>query len=148
MDRLLIGKVVILVVVLGLAVCCAPAPTAVPPTPTPEREAIEVTITRLEDIVGVWQGTDMGALQFNADGSMLLSESLEGLPDLASHGECRFEGTQLIFEDADGSGEGSYTVVRSIQADKSVSLKFRAVKDPFIERRRILAQRVWYWVQP
>jgi hypothetical protein len=124
-----------------------PAPTTTPqPTPTPE--LVKVTVTTVEDIVGVWEGNDTGALQFNADGTMLLSESLAGLTDQASHGEFWFEGSVLTFADADGSGEGSYDVELRTAEGNPVSLKFRVVKDPFVERREILTQRVWYWVEP
>lgn len=147
MKESLIAKVFILLVVLGLAVSCAPTPTP-EPTATPKPETVEMTVTKLEDMVGVWQGSDMGALQFNADGSVLLCESLEGLPDLCSHGECRFEGAELVFADADGSGEGSYSVQLKTHADKPVSLSFSAVTDPFADRRAILTQRVWHWIEP
>jgi len=79
---------------------------------------------------------------------MLLSESLAGLTDQASHGEFWFEGSVLTFADADGSGEGSYDVELRTAEGNPVSLKFRVVKDPFVERREILTQRVWYWVEP
>jgi hypothetical protein len=29
-----------------------------------------------------------------------------------------------------------------------VSLKLRAVEDPFVDRREILTKRVWIWVEP
>jgi hypothetical protein len=127
-----------------------PTPTPQPtPAPTPTPELVKVAVTELEGLVGVWEGGDMGALQFNADGTLLVSESLAGLADQASHGECWFEGSQLVFADADGSGEGSYTVeLRTTVEGTPVSLKFRAVRDPFLDRKEVFTKRRWYWVEP
>jgi hypothetical protein len=126
-----------------------PTPTPTPqPTPTPE--LVKAAVTDLEYLVGVWEGSDEGALQFNADGTLLVSESLAGLSSgQAQHGECWFDASLLTLADADGSGDGSYAVElrRTVEGDP-VSLKLRAVKDPFVDRREILTKRVWIWVEP
>jgi len=126
-----------------------PTPTAAP-QPTPTLELVTAAITDLEYLVGVWQASDGRALQFVADGTMLVSESLAGLSSgQAQHGECWFDGSLLTLADADGSGEGSYAVElrRTVEGDP-VSLKLRAVEDPFVDRREILTKRVWSWIKP
>jgi hypothetical protein len=109
-----------------------------------------LSVTDLEYLVGVWEGSSQGALQFDADGTMLVSESLAGLSSgQASRGECWFDGSLLTFADADGSGEGSYAVeLRRTVEGNPVSIKLRAVEDPFVDRREILTKRVWIWVEP
>jgi ketosteroid isomerase-like protein len=136
------------------AALATPTPSPPPPTATPEPtltpELIKATVTDLEYLVGVWEGSNQGALQFDADGTMLVSESLAGLSSgQASRGECWFDGSLLTFADADGSGEGSYAVELRITVEGDpVSLKLRAVEDPFVDRREILTKRVWIWVEP
>ncbi|MCB9142529.1 MAG: nuclear transport factor 2 family protein [Anaerolineales bacterium] len=112
-----------------------------PATPEP----VKVAVNGVEDIVGVWEGGDMGALQFNADGTFLVAESLAGLPDQANRGKYWFEGSQLVFADEDGSGGGSYAVeLWTTEEGNPVSLKLRTVKEPYTERGEVLA-RAWYW---
>lgn len=124
-------------------------PTATPePTPTPE--LVRAAVTDLQSLVGVWEGSNGGALQFDADGFLLLSESLAGLSSgQAFRGECWSGESVLVLADADGSGEGSYAVEsRSTKEDEPVSLKLRALNDPFVGRREILSNRIRHWVTP
>jgi ketosteroid isomerase-like protein len=122
-------------------------PAAPEPTPTPE--LVKAAITDLKYLVGTWERSDEGALQFNADGTYLVSETVAGIASgHASHGECWFDGSLLIFADQDGSGDGSYAVeLRRTVGGDLVSIKFRAVDDPFVDRRETLAS-VWSWVAP
>ncbi len=108
-------------------------------------EPVKAAVNGIEDIVGVWEGGDMGALQFNADGTFLVAESLAGLPDQANRGKYWFEGFQLIIADEDGNGSGSYGVeLWTTEEGNPVSLKLRAIKEPYTERGEVLA-RVWHW---
>ena len=108
-------------------------------------EPIKAAVNGVEDIVGVWEGSDMGALQVNTDGTFLVAESLAGLPDQANRGKYWFEGSQLVFADEDGSGGGSYAVeLWTTEEGNPVSLKLRTVKEPYTERGEVLA-RAWYW---
>jgi hypothetical protein len=122
-------------------------PTTPEPTPTPE--LVKSAVTDLQYLVGTWERSDEGAIQFNADGTYLVSETVAGIASgQASHGECWFDGSLLIFADEDGSGEGSYAVeLRARWGGDPVSIKFRAVDDPFVDRRETLAS-VWSWVAP
>jgi hypothetical protein len=125
--------------------------TVVPatPEPTPTPELVKAAVTDLQHLVGTWERSDEGAIQFNADGTYLVSETVAGIASgQASHGQCRFDGSLLIFADQDGSGDGSYAVELRRTADGDpVSIKFRAVDDPFVDRRETL-NSVWTWVAP
>lgn len=119
------------------------------PEPTPTPELVKSAVTDLQYLVGTWERSDEGAIQFDADGTYLVSETVAGIASgQASHGECWFEGSLLIFADQDGSGDGSYAVElrRTVDGDP-VSIKFRAVDDPFFDRRETL-NSVWAWVAP
>jgi hypothetical protein len=125
--------------------------TVVPamPEPTPTPELVKSAVTDLQYLVGTWVRSEEGAIQFNADGTYLVSETVAGIASgQASHGECRFDESLLIFADQDGSGDGSYTVeLRTTVDGDPVSLKMRAVDDPFVDRRETL-NSVWAWVAP
>ena len=108
-------------------------------------EPVKVAVNGIEDIVGVWEGGDMGALQFDADGTFLVAESLAGLPDQANRGKYWFEGFQLIIADEDGNGSGSYGVeLWTTEEGVPVSLKLNTIKEPYTERGEVLT-RVWHW---
>ena len=125
--------------------------TVVPamPEPTPTPELVKAAVTDLQYLVGTWERSDEGAIQFNADGTYWVSETVAGIASgQASHGECWFDGSLLIFADEDGSGDGSYAVeLRTTVDGDPVSIKLRAVKDPFVDRRETL-NSVWTWVAP
>jgi len=133
-----------------------PTATPVPPTATPEPTAtpkpVEVTVTKVEDMVGLWerQGGEAGYIQINADGTFALAESAAGLKDGPPvYGTFQFTGSTLKIADNICEDEALYSVRLQTEGDKPVQLTFRKIKDicPGGDRAEILTAR-WRWVEP
>lgn len=139
----------------------AATPTHVPPTSTPTPEpptampTVEVasgefTASKVEDIVGIWETRFTGAvayMQFEADGTSKLVNSLEFLEKGIVHipGTFWFEGTVFHFEDT--YGEGTYEVKVQKEGDTPVRLVFVEIDDPNSTRAADLTAGMT-WVAP
>ena len=126
-----------------------PSPTPVPPTstpvpPTPTPGTMEVVASQIEDLVGIWETNFQGKvayMQFEADGTLKLALTLEGLenkPRLS--GTFWFEGTVFHMEESYGRGTGKYEVRVQKEGDKAVHLSFTEINDPESMRARDFTQ--------
>jgi predicted esterase len=138
-----------------------PTPTPIPPTatPTPEPPTAMPTVTvapsefiasKVEDVVGIWETQFMGAvayMQYEADGTSKLTDSLENLKKgiIGIPGTFWFEGTVFHVEDA--YGEGTYEVRVQKEGDIPVHLDFVEINDPNPDRAGDLTAGMT-WVAP
>ena len=118
---------------------CGPAATPTPiPTPMP------VLATRIEDIVGTWEGIGFDGLiqRLYADGTCEIGITLDRLavkPDI----ECtfRFEGTRFILTEVEATGltpcqAGAKTGIYEVQLLANGNIQFKVVQDLCGRRRR------------
>ena len=132
-----------LLLLLVLAVsACGPAATPAP-TATPE----PVLATRVEDIVGTWEGIGFDGFfhRFNADGTFQTGVSLERLlagPDMS--GVFRFEGTRFFLTALETPNlvpcqAGAETGTYEVQLLANGNINFVVVEDNCGRRRRTMS---------
>jgi hypothetical protein len=126
----------ILVIVGLLAACGGPAATPTPePTPTP----VEVLADKVEDLVGAWVCSALGAsvyVEFLADGTMRMASSVQRLQSAPiATGNVWFEGP--VFHETDtlcSCGKGTYEVWVVREGGKTAALRWKAIEDCCAER--------------
>jgi hypothetical protein len=157
-------KSAVIAIVLTLAATgCSPSAASVLPTQPPPTQALEVLASKVEDVVGVWQGrTCLGHkthTEYTKEGTFcvtVVSGDAKGMR--SDQGKFWFEGTQFKIETEGGScltaqGEmitciGTYQVYVTKQGDKPVKLRFVAVDDQYAARRSTTHNRTFPPVEP
>ena len=103
-----------------------------PPDQAPTTEPVEVSVTEIEDMVGIWSGRamgDSGYHKFNQDGTFTVAWNMSDLEaNPSATAEYWFEGT--VFHVNDGCGHGTYEVKIKKEGDRPARLIFKLIEDP------------------
>jgi hypothetical protein len=131
-------KVSALVAVALLAAACGPAATPAP-TATPQ----PVLATRIEDIVGTWQGIGFDGLfqRFNPDGTLQVGLTLEGTGKPDALLDVRVEGTHFVLTEVQSTslspcGTNFKTGTYEVQLLPNGNIQFNVIEDLCGHRRR------------
>ena len=95
-------------------------------------ELVEVNVTEIEDMVGIWCGCamgDSGYHKLNQDGTFTVAWKMSNLEaNLSATAEYWFEGT--VFHVNDGCGHGTHEVKIQKEGDGPARLIFKLIEDP------------------
>jgi hypothetical protein len=122
-------------IVLGIAAAlCLSAACRPAATPTPVEEIAD----EIDDLVGVWQVSQLIQDEFLADGTVKMHEFLGKVGSVTRlTGEFWFEGTVLNLADSVCDERGTYEVWLVKEGGKTVALRWKVIEDSCPSRRAV-----------
>jgi len=142
----------LLMLVLGLVTACTPAAPTPTPTPVPTATPVEVTATKPEHLAGIWLsglGDVTSYFRFQADGTLHVAQSLEGLDDADTRLEGRFWFEDGLYHEENRLCAGTYVyeAFLGIQEGQAVRARMREVDVPGMECIDRRLRRLWSLVR-
>ncbi len=142
----------LLMLVLSLVTACTPAAPTSTPTPEPTATPVEVTATKPEHLAGIWvsQLSDGPAyFRFDADGTVHVGQSLEGLDDADSRLEGTFWFEDGLYHEENALCAGTYVYEASlqIQEGRAVRARMNEIEVPGMECIDRRLRRLWVLVR-